>query len=281
MGNDRLSLSVTPDYGARVVALTDRHTGRQWLVTGSQSTQTGQDAIYGAAEAVGWDECFPTVLACDHPAWAGRLRDHGDLWGREWIVDRAQADCIETRFETPLFRFTRRLTAHDATVTAAYSVTNLGPTTLPYLWSQHCLLATTPGDHIVLQGQGRMLAGDRHFDWPHSPDRELGQIGPISEGFALKSYAETPGAASAAIVGAQGGLRLDWDDVPALGLWLCYGGWPAGNPAHQVALEPTTGTADDLATAETMRQARLLGPNDTHAWSVRLTLTAPEERTLQ
>ena len=280
IGNDRLGLSVSPDFGARVLSLTDRNSGRQWLVTGSQSAETGEDAVYGADEAVGWDECFPTVLSCDHPAW-GRLRDHGALWGRRWLVDRADPDCIEARFETPRFRFVRRLTVADAAVVADYSVTNLGPGPMPYLWSQHCLLATRPGDRIDLAGHEKMRVGGDPLYWPDHQGRDLGTVGPLEDGFALKTYSETPHRASAAIVGADGGITFEWEDVPAFGLWLCYGGWPQGNPVHQVAMEPTTAPADDLAAADAAGHARTLGAHETHGWSVRITLTAPDERTLQ
>ncbi len=281
IGNDRLTLSMSPDYGARVLSLTDRNSGRQWLVTGPQSTRTGEDAVYGADEAVGWDECFPTVLSCDHPAWEGRLRDHGALWGRKWTVDRAKPDCVETRIETPRFRFTRRLTVTGAAVVADYRVTNLGTGPMPYLWSQHCLLATRPGDRIVLAGHESLRVEGDPFVWPIHRGRDLSIVGPLDEGFAVKAYSETPRSASAAIQGPDGGIAFDWQDMPAFGLWLCYGGWPKGNPVHQVALEPTTGTADDLAAADRLGQARTLDGTRTHRWSVRVTLTAPDERTLQ
>jgi len=281
IGNDRLGLSMSPDYGARVLSLTDRSSGRQWLVTGPQSAQTGEDAAYGADESVGWDECFPTILSCDHAAWGGRLRDHGALWGRKWMVDRADPDCVNTRLETPGFRFTRRLTVTGAAVVADYRVTNLGTGQMPYLWSQHCLLATSPGDRIVLAGHERLRVEDDHFVWPSHQSRDLSIVGPLEEGLALKAYSETPSHASAAIVGLDGGIILEWEDVPAFGLWLCYGGWPKGNPVHQVALEPTTAAADSLAAAETTGHARTLGVDETHTWSVRMTLTARDERNLQ
>jgi galactose mutarotase-like enzyme len=279
--NDRISLTLSPDYGARVTALTDRATGRQWLVTGGQSRQNGEDTVYGADEAVGWDECFPTVLACSHPGWDHPLRDHGALWGRPWATDTATADCVETRFETPGFRFIRRLALAGAAVWADYQVTNLGTAPLPYLWSQHCLLATNPGDRIILTGHENLRANGEAFLWPNHPRRDLGRVGAKDEGFALKAYSETPQPASAAVTGPEGGLRFDLQGLPAFGLWLCYGGWPAGDPVHQVALEPTTAAADHLAAADALGQARWLGAKKTHTWSVRMTMTDPERRTLQ
>lgn len=283
IGNDQIALTVVPDFGARVTALTDKISGRQWLVTGPQSAQTGEDAVYGADEAVGWDECFPTVLSCQHPAWDGILRDHGALWGRKWSVDHCDDSCVETRYETLLFRFGRRLTVQGPSVIAAYRVTNLASKSLPYLWSQHCLLATSSQDRIILDGQESLRVDKEHFSWPKHHSRDLCFVREAHDGFALKAYAETPGQASAAIVGPNGGLCLDWNDVPAFGLWLCYGGWPKGNPVHQVALEPTTAGADHLADADADAEgrARALGPNETHTWTVRMTMTNSIKRTLQ
>jgi hypothetical protein len=62
-----------------------------------------------------------------------------------------------------------------------------------------------------------------------------------------------------------------------MGLWLDYGGWPEEKPLHQVAIEPTSAAADDLAGALALGQARWLAPRETHEWSVRLTLLDPEE----
>ncbi len=281
LSNDRLCLTVDAAFGARVVELTDLATGRQWLVPGTPCTEVGEDAVYGVAQAKGWDECFPTVLACAQPSCPEPLRDHGALWGRPWAVDLAEATRLETRYETAEIRFVRRLTLDAASVSAEYRVTNLSSAVLPYLWSQHCLLATLPGDRIALGGQTAMRAAGQPFAWPHHPARDLSRVGPPDEGFALKSYADTPGPAFAEVLGPKGGIRLDWHRLPALGIWLCYGGWPEGNPVHQVALEPTTAAADHLAEAEALGQARHLAPGATHDWTVRLTLTAPDERILQ
>ena len=278
LANDQMRLTVEPDYGARVTSLTDLATGREWLVQGKFASDVGGHAVYGSDTARGWDECFPTVGACSHPAW-GDIRDHGAMWGRPWQVIWAGPDRVETRFMDTNFTFSRSLTLKDNAVTADYAVTNLGDADFAYLWSQHCLLTTTPDDRIALSGQSRMLAGGEAYVWPDHPSRNLTAVGPIAEGFALKSYALTPGHASAAIINPKSGIRFDWADIPAFGLWLSYGGWPAGGGVHQVALEPTTAAADELAGAEALGQARVLAPLDTHHWQVTITLIGPETRT--
>ncbi|WP_426127734.1 hypothetical protein [Pararhizobium sp. PWRC1-1] len=278
LANDRMSLTLVPEYGARITGLRDRLTGRQWLIPGDLSTDTGSDAIYGADQARGWDECFPTVAPCKHPSW-GILRDHGVLWGTAWDVVEASVDCIDTQYVSPDFRFVRRLSLHDATLTADYAVTNRAAAPLAYLWSQHCLLAVTPEDRIALCGCDNLTADELPYDWPDYPRRDLSRIGTASDGFALKSYAMTPAVASAEIVNPDGGIRFCWDGIPAFGLWQSFGGWPADDPVHQVALEPATAAADHLVAAEAIGQAKTVEPRATHRWSVRVTLTAPNRRT--
>jgi galactose mutarotase-like enzyme len=268
--NDHLALTMRTDFGARITTLTDRATQRQWLVPG--------DCIAGDTylgdQARGWDECFPTVAPCDHTAWGGRLRDHGLLWGRPWRAsgdgEMCTAVCHDARFT-----FSRTLRLTGPNLTADYCATNLSDSPLPYLWSQHALLSTTPADRIVLRGVGSMTAGGQPIAWPSHPQRDLSTIGTLDERFALKAYAQSADTAAAEIAGPDGGIRFEWSgaQVSAFGLWLDYGGWPRCNPVHQVALEPTTAPANDLAQAEHIGCARLLAPGESHSWSVRISMT--------
>jgi len=67
---------------------------------------------------------------------------------------------------------------------------------------------------------------------------------------------------------------IAWDRAfaPTLGIWLDYGGWPPGEPRHQVAIEPTTSADDDLASAIAAGRARILEPGTPQRWKVRLEL---------
>jgi galactose mutarotase-like enzyme len=275
LGVGRLGLTVDLAFGARVLTLTDRNTGRQWLMQGGRASDTSDDAAYLGDASRGWDECFPTVLPCHHAAWGGRVRDHGLLWGRPWEAAAADNHQLEARFRGYGIVFTRTLTADGATADAAYTLSSERDVAVPYLWSQHCVLSLAPEDRIALSGQGQVHAAGRAFDWPVYPNRDLSRVGTPDEGFSLKAYAPTPGPASAEVWGPGGGLRFDWSgpEIPAVGVWLDYGAWPAGAPVHQVALEPTTGEADDLVGAAAIGQARWLEPGETHHWSVRLTVT--------
>lgn len=280
LSTDRMALTVDLAFGGRVTSLTDRVTGRDWLMQGPRAGDVSEAASYRGAASRGWDECFPTILPCQSAGWGERLRDHGMLWGRPWQVVTVGPQHLEAQFQGDGITFIRRLTLQGAGLVAAYAVTSTRAAPVPYLWSQHCVISPVAGDRISLTGQGRMQAAGNAFDWPAHPARDLSRVGPADEGFVLKSYGLTPGNATAQIGGPKGGLRFDWDgtEVPALGLWLDYGGWPEENPLCQVAIEPTTGAADDLAGAEALGQARRLIPGETHRWTVRLTLTDPEPR---
>ncbi len=279
---DRLCLTLEPRFGARITSLTDRRSGRQWLVEGPCEGDDGDDAGFGATEARGWDECFPTIGKGVDPVW-GELRDHGTLWGRPWQVAAHPDDhhCT-TVYQSPIFAFERSLTLDGPAVTAAYCVTNRSLVSLPYLWSQHALLATAPPDELHLRGIPQLVTGTTRYDWPHHPSRNLSMVGPFGEGFMQKSYgnvfkdAASKGAA-AEVRGPNGGIRFEWsDDLPSFGLWLDYGGWPQNAPVHQIAFEPTTAMADDLVQAERLGQLRWLDPGAAHRWSVRVSLTDPD-----
>ena len=269
--SDRLRAEIDPAFGARVTALWDKRAGREWLVTGPRE---GGD-VYGGAQARGWDECFPTVAPCEDPDW-GSLRDHGLLWGRPWKV-AAHGQTIRATFEEGRFAFTRTLDLHGATLTALYELESRADRPLPWMWSQHLLLASRPGERILAEGAWGWTDGDGAVSWPIEDGRDLSLVEGPEAGFARKLYARVPDEARAALFGEEGGIALEWSgaEAPALGLWIDWGGWPEGAPVHQLALEPATAPADDLATARKRNAARVLDPGAIADWRVAITLLDP------
>jgi galactose mutarotase-like enzyme len=285
--NEAIALTVASHYGARVVSLIDKRTGRDWMAPGGESANTGEDAVYLSDEAVGWDECFPTVAPWDatSTAWNRRLRDHGDLWGRPWRVDSQSTISIVTTYAAAEFTFTRALALEGASVQASYSVRNEGSRPLPFMWALHGLLAVSPADRIDLPGISEVEAtylahGDRtiraaHLAWP-GPDPAIGlaldRVHGADEQFAGKLY--TSGLNAAAVGDDRGALHIAWrQDVKHLGIWFNYGGWPEAGGVHHIALEPTTAPVDHLGQAIVGGTAINLAPNDSRRWGVSLTFT--------
>jgi hypothetical protein len=178
-------------------------------------------------------------------------------------------------YRDPRFIFSRVLDLHGATLYAGYEIENTGDTPLPWMWSQHCLLAARPGERIALDGFWDVRTGGKLLAWPQGGARDLSLVGEASDRFALKVYARAIGRVRAALESDLGGLAFEWeeDQIPALGLWLDWGGWPEGCPVHQLAIEPTTAPFDNLAEAAAAGEARVLGPGETASWRMTLTLT--------
>lgn len=283
--NETLRVSVVPGYGAKVIDLTDKRTGRNWLVTGSPTEVSAEDAVFGGAQAYGWDECFPTVAPCADPASddGHMLRDHGALWGRLWRT-APDSGSIATTFEHEEFAFSRRLSLDDNRLTADYTLVSRAGRDLPYLWSAHPLFDLDAGETVALadtssvsatyiKACGRVIAPTT-LGWPQATladqSIDLSQVKPIDEDFAAKLYCDS--AHQVVIAGERGRLIVSWRRVGSLGIWLDYGGWPDIAPVHQVAIEPTTAPVDDLQSAIDIDRQQILQPRQTHRWSMDLTL---------
>lgn len=283
--NSHIKLCLTPCFGARVISLINKHTGRDWLVSGKVLGDSGKGAIYGGNQAKGWDECFPTVapVHTSISPWPKPIRDHGELWGRPWSCV-ATENAIDACYQSHQFKFTRRITLVGNMLKLNYGVENLTAEPLPYLWSQHCLLATTTQDTISLAGSAALFHSTycsdsnapKNFPWPilHSSLPSLETIQKTDAKFALKAYSLVEGRLFVEIGHAGEYIQFEWadTDIPYVGIWLDYGGWPDDTPTHQVAIEPTTSASDDLSQAIRKQQAPFLEPEEQHNWSASISL---------
>jgi hypothetical protein len=286
---------ISPLPGARVVSLRDRRTGREWLAQARSGEPpvtdlASEEAVFGAAEAFGWDECLPTIARCPDPLdpRAPLLRDHGDSWGREAsISDQGTALATEWPAGRWGLRFSRRLRLDSSAVIAEYAATNPGPRPVPLLWAAHPLLQLEPGTRLHVPRVDRMrVEHSKGLDgiggqvgWPRAmrPDGstlELDVVAPVEAATALKLFARGVGGRAGALAPDRSWIGLAWDTTfaPFLGVWLDYGGWPRDAPLHQVALEPTTAPTDSLSDAVSAGQAPAIGPGRTLRWWLRLEL---------
>lgn len=285
--SDAMRVGVRPEFGARVVSLVDKGTGRDWIFQGGQTADVGEDAVYGADAAVGWDECFPTVSPWDasQTMWARPLRDHGDVWGRPWSVDASDTRSLTTTYACDEFAFTRTLSVAGPVLTCAYKVTNRTDARMPFLWALHALLAPTPDDRIALPGRDMLSATYAvragktvtlpTIPWPESR-REIGfpidRVQFETTKFAGKFYS-SGGLRSAALGHDEHWLVIGWSaPIDALGLWLNYGGWPEPPRGYHLALEPTTAPADHLGQALDTGTAAWIAPGATTTWTTTMTL---------
>lgn len=288
--NDQLRVVVAPAYGARVTSLLDKSTGREWMAPGGFSPNTGEDAVYLAAEAVGWDECFPTVAPWDarHTAWGRTLRDHGEIWGRTCDLLSNSATAVSTRYADRQFSFERSLRLNGPRLIADYSLANVDNVPLQYLWALHALLAVTEGDRIEIGtvdiAAATYLSRDGNsfstpsLNWP-GPNlvwpEMLNQVQPASSKRAVKLYASGVRGGRAAIGQGTQWLRIDWDEsIDDLGIWLNFGGWPVPGKMHHVALEPTSAPVDHLGQALQRPNPATIEAGESRTWTVTFSVGA-------
>jgi galactose mutarotase-like enzyme len=299
---DTFTLEVLPALGGKIASM--RKNGiellQQPLAPYALRTLT---TPFEESDASGFDECLPTVSACEIDSPSGRIAipDHGEFWRLPCEVEsQTQREVRLTSNGSVLpLRFERRLRlepdspgAGADTLRIDYRVENLGQTDVHYAWAAHPLLAVDPGDRILLppsvtrvtvegSAQNRLGPKGAVHPWPiarmaSGKRAELDRAGNVSDNIGDKIYAAAPPEGWCAIERWNTGLRIQVEFDPALspflGLWLCYGGWPEGHSKRQccVALEPSTAPVDSLSTAMAEGWAKTLAPGQCDLWWTRL-----------
>lgn len=300
MKADTLAVVVLPELGGKIASL-------RWLPRDVELLQspltdyTARDMTMGFEEsdASGWDECLPSVAACSlrTPRGPVRVPDHGDFWRLPWSCEQTgnEIRMKATGASLPL-QMERRLSLRDDTLRVEYRVENISDQPIEYAWSAHPLFAVDPEDRVQLPESVKTVrvegsAGDRlgakgtGHSWPRTKSAageaiDLSLAGRIGDGIGDKVFAQSPLEGWAAIVRPKRGVRIevgfDPRQMPWLGLWLCYGGWPQGMARRQqcVALEPCTAPMDSLAEAIEQRSARNLAPGKFDSWAMQVRVQA-------
>ena len=302
--NDTLRTIIVPDVGAKLVSLFDKRNQLEWLA--GSGDRPFRKVPYGATftdqDMSGWDEMFPTVLACDYPGPGDQndtpLPDHGEVWTLPWALVAAQDGRLTFSVEGQAlpYRLTRTAEYSSAdTLLLHYQLVNHSPQSMPYLWAAHPQFACGLAAEVILPphittvcnaiGESWGWGGpETRYAWPVAAaldgmTRRLDQIGPPARHQARKFFVppEVPvNWAGLMLQPSRAWLRLHWDAqrVPYLGLWMDEG---AVNPESVAALEPMTGFYDTLVVAWARQQVALIEPGDTHEWTLTVRVGTGEQ----
>lgn len=264
--NDDLEISLVPELGAKIISLINRRTGREWMWSpGAERklfrNQLGDD--FAASTLIGWDECLPTVALCWHQD--RHLPDHGEVWSVPWTIDLDgwRRGRLKTAVKLPVspLDFERTLDLRGNVVHLRYQLTNRSAMAEQFLWAMHALAPVCSGDALELTVEARQQLG--------SPAWLAGLNLETMRPACVKTYAGPLRDGRAAIGNSATGDRLTihWDARlnDTLGIWLTRGGW---HGHHHVALEPSNGCPDDLATAVARRRCGNIPANGTLHWEV-------------
>ena len=290
-----LRILMDPQEGRKIRSLISKRTGIEYLYQDSRSN-FGEGQDYGNHDISGFDECFPTVWACDYPDGKKQglaLRDHGYLWHRPWTArienDRVVMQCdipeLDCRFERVCWLETSRSFRLD------YRITNNDDEPLKYVYSAHPLLAANEDTQLVLPQEMDQafvffvanmpgMSPGTWIDWREDTIPSLQSPFTAERQACLKVYSPRLTSVRAAVIHSdhKEGLQfdVDADQLPYLGVLYQqgYDSDPEGVFSREVflALEPTSGVGDDLPPCQTPGPLCQLQPNETKEFTIRLTL---------
>lgn len=302
--NESLRTVVVPELGAKLVSLFDKRNQLEWLVDpGDRPVKKVEyGAVFTDQDLSGWDEMFPTIVACEYPVrgekYGALLPDHGEVWALPWALDSAPVDTLKLSvegFALP-YRLTRTLVYRASdTLQMHYELVNLGQESLPYIWAAHPQFVCGEEAEIRFPPQVNEVCNtipaiwgwgepETRFAWPQATrldgqSMRIDRTGSASLKQARKFFAlpETRVGWAGLVRRPTGDwLRLDWDPekVPYLGLWIDEG---ALSHTTVAALEPTTGFYDSLAVAWDKKEVTVLEPKATRTWTLTVWLGTQEQ----
>ncbi len=306
--NNFIRAEFLPRWGGRMVSLVRKASGNEFLLTCGAAERSGRPPRYGQKfedyAPFGFDECVPTVQACSYSTEQGgqvQFPDHGELWTAAWesAAKDGQLSLMARGRRWP-YIFWKRIRLEGSDLAIDYEIKNERDRPFRFLWSAHPLLHVEAGARLVLPEEvDRLLVswsrGDRlgrpgeSCAWPMAQQRDgaedaLCVVKPRSAETADKLFTQRLRVGLCALYNPAAresiAFRFDPAIVPYVGLWLCYGGWPAGlpNPCYTVALEPCNGWPDSLAEAVVRGDCGELPPHGSMRWSLRLELREGEPR---
>jgi galactose mutarotase-like enzyme len=271
LDNGVVEVVAVPQLGARIIALKNVRTRRDWLWHPGGGLTLFENCAgddFSQSPLAGIDECFPTIAPC---VWRGRvLPDHGELWSAAWEVDAAAWAMgeLKTRLRLAVspFAFERTLRLAGNEVRLDYALTNLSGVEENFLWAIHPLLRLQPGDRLKLPASTRtQLNGATWVDEIDAavPERRCAKV------FAA---AVVEGRAAIQNAGTGEGLEFSWNPAQneVLGLWLTRGGWHGHD---HFAIEPANGDQDCLATAVERNACGTIAAHGTLDWQIRLRIS--------
>ncbi|TDN91577.1 hypothetical protein [Microbacterium sp. BK668] len=254
---------VLPRRGGKIVSLRDDD-GREWLA--QPESPVGPPARPGdgflAAEMAGWDECAPTIVACEVDDLT--LPDHGSLWTAK---GRAVGRTVTLVDDTLGFRFERSIEPSGRGLRFDYRVTT--PTrTIPFLWAAHPQFAAPPGTIVRVPAHVTTAVDVLDPALPERPwDGATASIDDLDEGECRKVYVhpETP-VFAASLSRRDATLSMRWSAAcPYLGVWMERGLYRSG---PVVAIEPSTSYFDALDVALAAGRTPTVSPEKPLAWTI-------------
>lgn len=298
--NDHLKIVFLPQIGGKMIKFINKKTGTNFLLEPQNKNKNYKPAYHGAPfhnyDVSGFDECFPTIEACTIKTKYGSeilFPDHGQLWSKSWQYSITEDDTFirTAKGINWNYAFSKKVHLEENKFIIEYLVQNNEDEPLPYIWAAHPLLNVAPGDEIYLTDEIQNVllywsndptlgAKGKELEWPlidgkndYSiiPHREFGKAVKLFSGKLNESVWATlhkPKNKESFLI------TFDSSEIPFLGIWLCYGGWPESikDKHFTIALEPTNVPGDCLADAIKENKCGVLLPQQISEWRVEFSI---------
>ncbi len=294
---DAIRTVVVPKMGAKIVSLFDKRNQLEWLV--GPGKRPFQPASYGAMfteqDLSGWDEMFPTIVACEYPVSGEKngvfLPDHGEVWAIPWKLQPSISGSLKLSVDGKVlpYRLVRTLAySAENVLKMHYELVNLGHEKMPYIWAAHPQFVCGDQAEIIFPPQVTEVCNtipsdwgwgepETCFHWPEAVNPSGQRVRIDHTGAPSLKLARKFFVLPEISVGWVGLVRkplndwlyLEWnpDQVPYLGVWV-----DEGALSHETiaAPEPTTGFYDSLAVAWEKKQVTNISPNEMQTWTLKV-----------
>ncbi|MGJ8725151.1 MAG: hypothetical protein ACSHYB_11385 [Roseibacillus sp.] len=280
LSNDKVSLSLAPQLGGRIVSIRDKEADREWLDGWDPSSERRLSQptdlnVYDTSNGAGLDECLPTVLPCQRDGI--NFSDHGELWktnptfeyGNEHLTCSWQLSSLPLTFQ-------RTIWLEGNTLHLDYCLENLIPTPTPFLWAWHPLFKLERGDRLLVDSSLSQCANPEGeiFPWPSPKDGQ--DLSTANTGTAnppaAKVFLGPLDAGKATLQGKKSQLSLTWPAkyFPWAGIWITRGAWKG---LHHWAVEPTNAPVDHLSKVTKNSLGQLEG-HESRNWTIEIKLSS-------
>lgn len=290
-----LCLAVDPACGGKLRSLISKRSGKEFFYQDTRRIFDGGKG-FSYHDISGYDECFPTVAACQgHAPGADAYdyADHGFLWQGVWQARERDGVLVMTRAIAPLkCAFTRRCSFEtDDTLRLDYHIANHGGGTIPYVYSAHPMLTANERTRVVLpKGMVRAfnymatdnfgLPNGQWFDLPVKKHADI--VGPfsLSRRTFVKLFSDRLEEGRAVVEYPDSEEKLvftfDTNALPYVGFLACQGFDSLGDGHFAgkflLAFEPTTGIGDDIPTCIRTDTMNVLAPGAALSFWIRITI---------
>jgi galactose mutarotase-like enzyme len=258
--NDALRMEVRPQLGGKVSSLIDKADRFELLFNypAELPTTSKYDLPYASGWYAGWDECFPAIAKgpyVGHPYDGIMVPDHGELWSLPTTAVPTK-DGITSVWNGLRFgyRLTRKLFLDGPTLHAEYTLINLGPFPLRFVWALHALMDMSRPVQIELPPRPFKISPDEQeneqaYRWPMANGLDLSRLTDLPPERSWKTFCSDPISGSLRLIypDRSRSLRMAYESDSGLdaywGIWINTGQWMHH---RHFAIEPTTGRYDAL-----------------------------------